>query len=80
MDREAIETRAMEILKNTMGPPYGEPYRPDQPWHDMGMDSLDQLQFLMDLEDEWELDIEDAEAERCKTVRDAVDLIASKVS
>lgn len=79
MDREAIEKRILEILNKQMGPyPDGFP-KVGQTWYDLGMDEIDQVEFLMAMEDEWDLEIEDSEWDRQKTVQDAVDMIASKV-
>lgn len=42
---------------------------------DLGMDSLDDIELVMALEDEFDLDIPDDDAEACVTVGDAVALI-----
>ncbi len=41
----------------------------------LGGDSLDDIQIVMALEDEFEIEIGDAEAEDCKTVRDVLSLV-----
>ena len=45
---------------------------------DLGADSLDTVELVMALEDEFGLDIPDEEAEKIKTVQDAIDYISSK--
>jgi acyl carrier protein len=45
---------------------------------DLGADSLDQVELVMALEDEFELKISEEEAEKLETVGAAVDYILSK--
>ena len=45
---------------------------------DLGADSLDQVELIMALEDEFDLEIPDEDAEKLKTVKDALDYIDSK--
>lgn len=44
---------------------------------DLGADSLDIVELIMGLEDEFSLEIPDSEAEKIKTVGDAVEYIKS---
>ena len=45
---------------------------------DLKADSLDTVELVMALEDEFGLDIPDEDAEKIKTVQDAIDYIGSK--
>ena len=45
---------------------------------DLGADSLDLFEFVMDLEDEFDLEISNEEVEQIKTVEDAVNYIKEK--
>jgi acyl carrier protein len=45
---------------------------------DLKADSLDTVELVMALEDEFGLDIPDEEAEKIKTVQDAIDYISAK--
>jgi len=45
---------------------------------DLGADSLDQVELIMALEDEFDLKIPEEEAEKLSTVGSAVDYIVSK--
>jgi acyl carrier protein len=42
---------------------------------DLGADSLDQVELVMALEEEFNLEISDEEAEKIKTVQDAINYI-----
>jgi acyl carrier protein len=44
---------------------------------DLGADSLDQVELVMALEEEFNIEISDDEAEKIKTVQDAVNYIQS---
>lgn len=45
---------------------------------DLGADSLDTVELVMDLEEHFGIEIPDEDAEKLKTVKDAVDYIAKK--
>jgi len=47
---------------------------------DLGADSLDIVELVMTMEEEFDLDIPDEDAERIKTVGDVVKYIASKAA
>ncbi len=44
---------------------------------DLGADSLDQVELVMALEEEFKLEISDEDAEKIKTVQDAITYITS---
>ena len=46
---------------------------------DLGADSLDQVELVMALEDEFELEIPDEDAEKLKTVGTVLEYVESKV-
>ncbi|ADD27430.1 acyl carrier protein [Meiothermus ruber] len=45
---------------------------------DLGADSLDTVELIMGLEDKFGLEISDEDAEKIRTVQDAIDFIQSK--
>ena len=45
---------------------------------DLGADSLDTVELVMEFEDEFEISIPDEDAEKIQTVGSAIDYIASK--
>jgi len=44
---------------------------------DLGADSLDLVELIMSMEEEFEIDISDEDAEKLVTVKDAIDFIES---
>ena len=47
---------------------------------DLGADSLDVVELVMELEDEFDMEISDEDAEKIATVGDAITYIESKIS
>lgn len=45
---------------------------------DLGADSLDTVELIMALEEEFDVEIPDTDAEKIKTVQDVIDYIESK--
>jgi acyl carrier protein len=45
---------------------------------DLGADSLDTVELVMDLEEHFEIEIPDEDAEKLRTVKDAVDYVTAK--
>jgi acyl carrier protein len=52
---------------------------PEADFQDLGADSLDEVELIMALEEEFDVEIPDADADTVKTVGDAIALITSKV-
>jgi len=46
--------------------------------NDLGADSLDEIEIVMALEDEFDIDIDDEDAEKFKTFKDVVKFVQSK--
>ena len=46
---------------------------------DLGADSLDQVELIMAFEDAFDVEIPDEDAEKLKTVKDAMDYLQNKV-
>lgn len=47
---------------------------------DLGADSLDEIELVMGIEDEFEIEIPDDDAEKIKTVKEAVDYVTTRPS
>jgi acyl carrier protein len=46
---------------------------------DLGADSLDQIEIVMAIEDEFEIEIDDEKAEKILTVQQAIDYLTERV-
>ncbi|MFP4416349.1 MAG: acyl carrier protein [Chitinivibrionales bacterium] len=46
---------------------------------DLGADSLDQVELIMAFEDEFDVEIPDEDAEKMKSVKDAIEYLDSKL-
>ena len=79
MEREQIEKVVKEIVGDQLGLEESE-ISVDKHITDMGADSLDQIELIMSLEEEFNLEIPDVEAEGLTTVQKAVDYIATKLA
>jgi len=74
----SIEERVIKIVCDQMGT------TPDKIQHetsfinDLGADSLDTVELVMEFEDEFEISIPDEDAEKIQTVGNAIEYITSK--
>ncbi len=76
--KETISDRVLKVVHEVLRVPE-EKLKPDSRFkEDLGADSLDTVTLLMALEEEFEGDIADEEAEKLLTVGDAVSFIQAK--
>ena len=76
----SIEERVKKIVVEQLGVNDGE-VRPDASFvDDLGADSLDTVELVMALEEEFDCEIPDEEAEKIATVQQAIDYINSHQS
>ena len=71
----AVETRVKEIVCEQLGVSDDEVTPQASFIDDLGADSLDIVELVMALEEEYELEISDEDAEKIKTVQDVVTFI-----
>lgn len=76
----AIATRVQEIITTELGLEREEVTPTARLVEDLGADSLDRINAMMALEEEFQVLIDDPEAEACKTVADVVALVGRKLS
>ena len=69
---ESIEVRVREIIINELGVELEKVTDDASFVEDLGADSLDTVELVMAFEEEFGLDIPDEEAEKMRTVGDAV--------
>lgn len=76
---QTVTQRINNLIQDQMGSALviGEP-GPETLFEDLGMDSLDRVELVMGLEDEFELEIQDEECASWKTVGDVIKFIEAK--
>ena len=70
MDVAAMKDKIVEIIANQLGIDHGDVTPEASVVDDLGADSLDVVELVMALEEEFNLEIPDEEAEKIKSVRD----------
>ncbi len=70
-----IEAKVMQIVSEQMSVDKNEISRNTSFVNDLNADSLDTVELVMELEDEFDLTIPDEEAEKLKTVGEAIDYV-----
>ncbi len=75
MTPQEIESKVIEIVANQMGTDKAQINRNTSFVEDLNADSLDTVELVMELEDEFETNIPDEQAEKIKTVGQAIDFI-----
>jgi acyl carrier protein len=70
-----IQDKVFQIVAEQMSVDKGELSRNTSFVNDLNADSLDTVELVMELEDEFDLTIPDEEAEKLKTIGEAIDYI-----
>jgi acyl carrier protein len=68
---DSIQERVLKIIANTRRIPL-ELVRPDSTFEELGVDSLDRLNILFDLESEFDIEIDDEEAKKVHTIPEMI--------
>ena len=76
---ENIEQRVTKIVAEQLGVNEADVKHESSFVNDLGADSLDTVELVMALEEEFETEIPDEEAEKIATVKQAIDFIKSHV-
>lgn len=75
MTREEVKQKVIEVISEQVAYDQDDPITEDMTLDDLTMDSLDKVEVLMSLEEEYDVNITDEDAEKCVTVKDVVDLM-----
>ncbi len=75
----AVEDRIKKIIAEQLGVEEDDVVPDAKFVEDLGADSLDTVELVMALEEEFEIEIPDEDAEKIQTVAAAVDFIKEKV-
>jgi acyl carrier protein len=79
MDRDEIEVRVRKVLAEQLAVDEAQ-VTPDARFaEDLNADSLDLVEAVLALEEEWNIEIPEEEMDGVKTVGQAVQLVASKL-
>ena len=77
---ENLEERVKKIIVTQLAVDIAEVAPQSQFVQDLGADSLDTVELVMALEEEFDIEIPDEDAEKIKTVGEAVEYIKDKQS
>jgi len=73
-----IDAKVKKIISEQLGVPEGD-VKPEASFvNDLGADSLDTVELVMALEEEFSIEIPDEDAEKIATVQNAIDYIKAK--
>lgn len=76
----AIEDKVIDIIVDKLGVDRGE-VTPEAVFvDDLGADSLDLVELIMAMEEEFGIEIADEEAEKLRTVQDVISFITSRAA
>jgi acyl carrier protein len=77
IEMENIEARVKKIVAEQLGVAEADVKNESSFVEDLGADSLDNVELVMALEEEFECEIPDEEAEKITTVQQAIDYVTN---
>ncbi len=78
MTNPSIEERVIKIVCDQMGATPDKVSKETSFINDLGADSLDTVELVMEFEDEFEISIPDEDAEKIQSVGNAIEYISGK--
>jgi acyl carrier protein len=72
MADETIQSRVLKVIANTQRIPL-ERVQPDSTFEELGIDSMDSINILFDLESEFDIEIDDEDAKKIHTIHEMVE-------
>jgi acyl carrier protein len=69
---DSIQDRVLRVIATTRRVPL-ETVRPDSTFEELGIDSLDRLNILFELEGEFDIQIDDEQAKRVTSLQQMID-------
>ncbi len=80
MEITEIEERIKKIVAEQLGVNEADVKNESSFVNDLGADSLDTVELVMALEEEFECEIPDEQAEKINTVQEAIDFVAANAA
>lgn len=80
MEITEIEERIKKIVAEQLGVNESDVKNESSFVNDLGADSLDTVELVMALEEEFECEIPDEQAEKINTVQEAIDFVAANAA
>ncbi|EKX43165.1 hypothetical protein GUITHDRAFT_110892 [Guillardia theta CCMP2712] len=77
LPKQEVQERVLSVVKNFEGVDVSKVSETAHFMNDLGLDSLDTVEIVMAFEDEFAIEIPDAEAEKIQTVEQAISYVAS---
>ncbi|ODQ78860.1 hypothetical protein BABINDRAFT_162533 [Babjeviella inositovora NRRL Y-12698] len=78
LTKEAVSTRVLQVVKNFDGVKAAEITAASSFTKDLGLDSLDTVDLLVSIEEEFDIEIPDKIADELKTVGQTIDYVAEQ--
>lgn len=79
MEKQELESKVIFIFADKLGFDTSEITKDSHLNNDLGMDSFDKIEVLMECEKEFDMSISDEEAEKITTVGESIELINSLI-
>ncbi len=80
MDRNEMQQKVVDIIANQLGVEKDLVTLEANVVDDLGADSLDVVELVMALEEAFDLEIPDEEAEKIRTVKDIIEYLAKSLA
>jgi acyl carrier protein len=81
VERSELEKTVREVLIKHLGVEMSEVVRPDAKLvDDLGADSLDAIELIIELEDRLTIEIDDRDADKLQTVGELIDYLSNRVN
>lgn len=80
MTKEEVTKKVIDVISEQLGKPVEEIKLGSSFVEDLGADSLDSVELIMELEETFDIEIPDDEAEQITTVESAVERVLSAVA
>lgn len=74
-----VEDTIIDIIKNKTKTRNKNITAESHLFNDMGLDSLDAVEIIIEIEDSFNIDLQDKESEEVQTVKDLIEIVESKI-